>query len=94
MPRPLVGEGEAELDRRLLGRDFLEAGLDALPRPLGRHLLAIAAGPSEQGFDSAQLLDQLLFALAGLGRARHDDRFLMVWCVGATVGVFGPGSWQ
>jgi len=44
--------------------------------------------PSEQDFDSAQLLDQLLLSalwLAWPGRAMRS--FLMVGCVGATVGV-------
>lgn len=58
--RPLIRQGEAEFDRRLLGLQLLEAGLDALAGPLGRMALPLAAGPGMQGLDAPQLLNQLL----------------------------------
>jgi hypothetical protein len=73
MARPLVREGEAKLDRGLCGRQLLQPGLDALAGPLGRHLLAVAAGPGVQGLDAAQLLDELLFG-AVLGVRLSVDR--------------------
>jgi hypothetical protein len=72
----LIRQGEAEFDRRLLGLQLLEAGLDALAGPLGRMALPLAAGPGMQGLDAPQLLHQLMLgtrrrsaALAGLARS-------------------------
>ena len=64
MARPLIGEREAELGRRLLARQLLQPGLDALAGPLGGHFFTVAAGPGVQSLNAPQLLDELLFRAA------------------------------
>lgn len=56
MARPLIRQGEVEFDRRLLGLQLLEAGLDALAGSLGCIALPLASGPGMKGLDAPQLL--------------------------------------
>lgn len=61
MPRPLIRQGKAELNRRFFAREHLKPRPDPLPRPLRRHPFALAPRPGEEGLDTTQLGDQLLF---------------------------------
>jgi hypothetical protein len=63
--RPLIGEREAEFDRRFLRFQLLQPGLDALAGPFGSLPFPLAAGPGMDGLNPAELLHQLLL---GTGR--------------------------
>ncbi len=84
--RPLVGQGEAELDRRLLSLQLPEAGLDAFAGPLRRLPFSFAAGPSVQGLDAAQLFNQLL-----LRAGRRSTTLAGVAGIGGTGSVEASG---
>jgi hypothetical protein len=69
VPRPLIRQREADLNRRLFGLQLLQACLDALADPFGRLPFHLAAGRGVERLDAAQFLYQLLL---GAGAAEAD----------------------
>lgn len=91
MARPLIGEREAEFDRRFLRLQLLQPGLDALAGPFGRLSFPLAAGPGMQRLDPPQLLHQLVLRTgrrsAAGRRARRASKTLVRLAGGLTLGV-------
>lgn len=91
MARPLIREREADLDRRLLGLQLLQPGLDAFAGPFGRLPFPFAARPSMERLDAAQPLHQLLLGAGGRFAPLVGFRG---WAGGACAGLArlgGPG---